>query len=339
MVGGRWATRAVALAAAVVLAAACTNEGDEQLATVDTQVDQQVEAGEVEPDTGGGTGEDADDTQSIEASESSATPEDTDTNIDTETDTDTNDSGVDTDSATEADDAGPDGTDSAETDADPDPDPERTATTLASESGSESASPDGGSAAAGPNPAETPSPDDLDVADAVGDILTDNGDELGGKDLERHIAERFEAFWLAFDLARSAPSTSPETDYPALAELAAGQQLELAFLELKELTQAGLAIREPGTPAVAGLDPNTSIRIRVDAIDGGVAELTSCVINDQVRYEPGSGAIVSEAVRTVMASSTMAKAEGTWRLIDSRAVALDDGIGGCWLEGEDSFPY
>ncbi len=184
-----------------------------------------------------------------------------------------------------------------------------------------------------------PTPTVGQAAEAVGPILEETGQDLAGPDLEQYLARRFEAYWQAFDIARQAPTADPGADYPELFNLAAGEQLETAYSELGDLFESGHAIREPESPAVPGLDANSAHRVRIESLEEGVAELVSCLVNDQVRYEVGSGAIVSDSVRTVQARSTMAKAEGTWKLIRSEAVGLDAGVAGCWLEGEDQFPY
>lgn len=176
-------------------------------------------------------------------------------------------------------------------------------------------------------------------AEAVGPILAETGQDLAGPELEEYLARRFEAYWQAFDIARQAPSDDPGADYPELFQLAAGEQLELAYQELGELFESGHAIREPDSPAVAGLDANSAHRVRIESLEEGVAEIVSCLVNDQVRYELDGGAVVSDSVRTVQARSTMAKADGTWKLIRSEATALDSGVAGCWLTDEDDFPY
>lgn len=178
-----------------------------------------------------------------------------------------------------------------------------------------------------------------ETAEAVGPILAETGQDLAGPELEQYLARRFEAYWQAFDIARRAPSDDPGADYPELFQLAAGEQLELAYQELGELFESGHAIREPDTPAVAGLDANSAHRVRIESLEEGVAEVVSCLVNDQVRYELDGGAVISDSVRTVQARSTMAKADGTWKLIRSEATALDSGVAGCWLTDESDFPY
>lgn len=176
------------------------------------------------------------------------------------------------------------------------------------------------------------------MVEEVGEVLIETGEGLSGQELEQYLARRYEAYWQAFDLARQAPTANPTTDYPELATLAAGEQLELTYGELVDLSEMGHAIREPETPAIPGLDANSAHRIRIESLESGVAELLSCLVNDQVRYDVTTGEILNEQVITAQTKTTMAKADGTWKIIRSAAVGLDTGIAGCWLEPEDAYP-
>jgi hypothetical protein len=163
--------------------------------------------------------------------------------------------------------------------------------------------------------------------------------ELTGNDLEAVLALRYEAYWDVFDAARRAPSVSPEVDFPALAALAAGDQLDLSYQSLVDLARAGQAIREPTEPRTAGSRAGAEHRVRVDGVDGTVALLSGCVVNDDVREVVGNGAVLDDGVKTVRSTATMALAEGQWKLIRSQAVQIDDGVTGCWLSPADEFPY
>lgn len=198
--------------------------------------------------------------------------------------------------------------------------------------GADPATADGGSLTV-----EVPAPGE--TAEAVGEILQESGEDLTGTELEAYIARRYEAYWQAFDIARANPTADPGTDYPELFNLAAGEQLEVAHDDIRTLFESGQAIREPDVAAVPGLDANSAHRVRIESIDGGVAELVSCLVNDQVRYEIEGGQVVSSNVLTVQARSTMARADGTWKIIRSQATALDPGVTGCWLEDEANYPY
>ena len=139
--------------------------------------------------------------------------------------------------------------------------------------------------------------DPVDGDDTEAPTVTfDDGDPdgLDGTDLEAYIAGRYEAYWDVYDAARASPSVNPSTDFPILADLAAGEQLEISHESLIELAEKGEAIREPDTPAIAGVDADAEHRLRVDLVDGSVAEISACVVNDDVRHIVGSGAIVRD---------------------------------------------
>ncbi|MEM7325090.1 MAG: hypothetical protein AAF531_18520 [Actinomycetota bacterium] len=181
-------------------------------------------------------------------------------------------------------------------------------------------------------------PSTASIVEEVGEVLVETGEGLADEDLELYLARRYEAYWQAFDLARRAPTANPETDYPALATLVSGDQLEQTYAELKTLAELGEAIREPDVPAVAGLDVNSAHRIRVESLEPGVAELVSCLVNDQVRYDVATGEVKGQLVVTAQTRTTMARADGTWKVIRSLPVELTEGVSGCWLEPEELYP-
>lgn len=164
-------------------------------------------------------------------------------------------------------------------------------------------------------------------------------EELTGVDLERHLARRYEAFWLAFDGARSAPSSDPALNHPQLAAFATGDQLEAAYAELEGLAASGQALREPDQAAVPGLDNEQSIRVRVDLVDGVTAQLAACVVNDMVVYQTDDDTVVNAQVLTVEGAATMVFTDGAWKVLRSQAVDLQQGVGGCWDDGAANFPW
>jgi hypothetical protein len=218
-----------------------------------------------------------------------------------------------------------------------------------------SADPSGDSAAAGDDGEDDNPDDDTSVNDnpvlgggaepviadddPVAEILPETGDGLEGEELEQYLAQRFKAYWIAFDRARAAPAAEPERAFPQLQLLAEGAQLVESHLELEDLHQTGQAYRMADPRAVEADGEDDLIRVRVDSIDGGVAELTVCLVNDRVRYQLSDGAIISASVISVRSRATMARNEGTWKLIDSRALDIQPGVGGCWTDEADQFPW
>ncbi|MEL6984249.1 MAG: hypothetical protein AAFO29_17615 [Actinomycetota bacterium] len=170
-------------------------------------------------------------------------------------------------------------------------------------------------------------------------VPTADIDTLDGPELEEFVASRYEAFWDAFGQARANPSSNPAADFPVLAELATDEQLDAAHTELVSLADQGQALRRPDNPAIPGLDNDGAHRIRVDRLDDAAAELTICFVNDRISYQVADGAIINDAVVTVTAEATMVRTGDTWKLVRSRAVALDPGVAGCWLEDESRYPW
>lgn len=179
--------------------------------------------------------------------------------------------------------------------------------------------------------------DSVAAPSADAEAATGSGGEgLEGAELEAYVAARYQQYWEAFDTARGAPSASPDTDYPDLFSLAAGQQLDQTYADIIQLHDDGQAIREAEEPAIDGTDAAAEHRVKVVSIESSVAELAGCVVNDDELYILSSGdPLGNDGVRTIESTSTMAKTDGEWKLIRSQAVAIDDGVAGCWLD--DSF--
>lgn len=173
--------------------------------------------------------------------------------------------------------------------------------------------------------------DDSQVGRSVVDpaILANTGEGLQGEALKSYIADRYEAFWTAFDAARANPSADPIAAHPDLAELASGDQLELALTGVDELRATGERITESSSPAIPGTDSDSEHRVAVKLIDDGLAEVTACVVNDDVRVN-ASGEVVSGGAITVLSRGTMVRTDNTWKLIRSQAIDITDGVGGCW---------
>lgn len=171
------------------------------------------------------------------------------------------------------------------------------------------------------------------------DVLpTGDGSDLDRDGLERLLAARYRGFWSEFDAARRTPGLDPAAEFPGLADLAAGEQLDVSHRNLTDLARSGEALRQPGVGVHPDDRSHLVHRVRVESIDGTVARLTGCVVKDDVRYVIASGLVVADSVSTVLSESTMALTDGEWKLIRSRAVDIVAGISGCWLSAEAQFP-
>jgi len=178
----------------------------------------------------------------------------------------------------------------------------------------------------------------LALGEALGPTAI-NEATLRGDALEQLLARRLEQFWDVYDQARRAPTSTPAVAYPELRLVAAGEQLQISYAAIIDLADSGHAVSEPEVPVTSGPDANAGHRVRVDWLDDASAGVTSCTINDDVRYETASGAVIDDSVSTVLSSSTLAFSDGQWKVIHSRAVEFSAGISGCWLEDDGAFRY
>lgn len=162
---------------------------------------------------------------------------------------------------------------------------------------------------------------------------------LEGKDLEAFVAARYEAYWDAFDAARRSPSATPSTDHPALLGLAAGDQLDQSYEQVIALFEIGEAMRESDEPSIEGTDSPTEHRVQVELVDDALANITACTVADDERYNVESDEAVEQNVLSVASRSTMVISDGQWKIIRAEATSIEQGVAGCWLEGEEVYPY
>lgn len=191
-----------------------------------------------------------------------------------------------------------------------------------------------------PDQAEAQAQDDLEGAAEAGQVaVPSNADGLEGDDLEAFIAARYEAYWEAFDAARRSPSPNPSADHPSLLDLAAGKQLQQSYAQVIALFEIGEALRESDKPLIGGTDSGTEHRVRVELVDEALATVVACTVADDERYNVATDETVEQNVLSVESTSTMVIAEGEWKIIRAKATAIESGVGGCWLEGDDVYPY
>ncbi len=158
---------------------------------------------------------------------------------------------------------------------------------------------------------------------------------LEGDELIAYVAARYRRFWSEFDRARQAPTADPEIDYPTLAGLAGGTQLDTSLDTIRQMHEAGEALQEPDQSAVATESP---LRLRVEIVDASTAQVQACLINDAERILVATGDVLAADVRTVEADATMVWTDDDWKLIRSQAVGIEPGVGGCW-DNEADYPH
>lgn len=114
----------------------------------------------------------------------------------------------------------------------------------------------------------------------------------------------------------------PDPDFPGLAETHVDPMLQQRRETLLALKADGRAIRYP-TPS--------EYRIEVDQImlDGEVARLVACVVDDGERVDASTGDVIASGVGTVEWRVAMRRVDGQWRLAERVENARWEGVDGC----------
>lgn len=147
---------------------------------------------------------------------------------------------------------------------------------------------------------------------------------LGQDPVAAEIVDRYKRFWEARFEANQAP---PNPQLPALREYATGQQLDNVVAETRRNLQEGLALRRPEKPVARS-------SVKVVRIEGDVAMLQECAVDDGVVYRYGTGDLVNAAVATHSVEATMRKVDGVWKLAAARLVQRWEGVAGCALSAD-----
>lgn len=117
----------------------------------------------------------------------------------------------------------------------------------------------------------------------------------------------------------------PDPDFPRLAETHTGPMLEQRRETLLALQADGRVIRYP-TPS------QYSIEVEDIDVEGDVARLVACVVDDGERVESATGNVVASGVGTVEWRVAMRRVDGEWRLAERLENARWDGVAGCAVE-------
>jgi len=114
----------------------------------------------------------------------------------------------------------------------------------------------------------------------------------------------------------------PDPNFPALAATHTGPMLVQRRDVLLGLKADGRAIRYP-QPSVY------RIVIKSVEINGDVARLEVCGVDDGQRVVVASGQVLADGVLTVLARAAMRKVDGAWRLAERVKVQEWEGVAGC----------
>lgn len=136
------------------------------------------------------------------------------------------------------------------------------------------------------------------------------------------LEAEIEAAYVASSRAFIDAAAIPDPNFPALAATHTGPMFDQRRSVLLGLQADGRVIRYP---------PNTQYRIEVDDIevDGDVARLEVCGVDDGERVVVATGEVVAGGLGTVQARAAMRLVDGTWRLAERVQEAEWEGIAGC----------
>jgi hypothetical protein len=117
----------------------------------------------------------------------------------------------------------------------------------------------------------------------------------------------------------------PDPNFPAIAATHTGPMLDQRRETLRALQLDHRVIRYPQP---------SEYRIDVEGvtIDGEVARLTVCVVDDGERVNVDTGEVIASGAGTVRWTAAMQLVEGSWRLAERREEARWDGVAGCAVQ-------
>lgn len=144
----------------------------------------------------------------------------------------------------------------------------------------------------------------------------------GANAAEQEVIDRYIGYW---DARTAANTGVPNPADPALAEFATGEQLEAVVTETQANLDGGFAFRAAERPA-------NFREVRVVSIDGDVAVVQECVVDDQVIFRRESGEVVNDEVATRNVRGELSRVDGRWRLARAELVQRWEGVGGCALD-------
>ena len=141
-------------------------------------------------------------------------------------------------------------------------------------------------------------------------------------DPDEALEDEVEAAYIASSRAFIDAAAIPDPNFPALAATHTGPMFEQRHGVLLGLQADGRVIRYP---------PSSQYRIEVSdvEIDGDIAQLEVCVVDDGETVVASSGEVVAHGLFTVQARAAMRRIDGTWRLAERLEDGEWEGIAGC----------
>lgn len=136
------------------------------------------------------------------------------------------------------------------------------------------------------------------------------------------MIDRYLGFWR---VRHEANSGIPDPAHPGLAEYATGAQLAKTVEETQTNLDNGVAYQPAEDPA--GIQ-----RVEVVSIDGDLAVVQECYVDDGVVIQRDTGEVLNDEVSTHNVRGELVREDGgPWRVSEVRAIQVWEGVAGCAL--------
>jgi hypothetical protein len=149
---------------------------------------------------------------------------------------------------------------------------------------------------------------------------TTSGDEA--RTDEQAVIDSYLAYW---DARFEANTGTPDPQDPALAEHATGAQLDVVIAETQKNLDEGLAFRERE-------DSADIHRVRVVSIDGDLAIVQECFVDDGLVVRRDTGEVVNDAIATQSVRGELSWVDGRWRVSKAELLQQWEGVAACALD-------
>jgi hypothetical protein len=114
----------------------------------------------------------------------------------------------------------------------------------------------------------------------------------------------------------------PDDANPEIDALAVGPALDALVAIVRGNMAAGTVFR-------AAQPSRTSHRLEVRSVNGPVATLYDCFVDDGLVVEASSGRVINAAVATKEVSATLLLVDGRWKVFDDVFDSRTEGVAGC----------
>ncbi len=117
----------------------------------------------------------------------------------------------------------------------------------------------------------------------------------------------------------------PDEFHPALERYATGEAFESVFEAAQTNRLAGRALLLPE-------DSVSEHRAEVISIEGDTATVRDCAIDDGLVVDVETGEVVNDDVVTRLATGTLRRVDGQWKVATTRVEQSWEGVAGCALD-------